>query len=144
MFKESTDDRISSWVEFRQGLTNSHDVLLEIWNFWKLAPYVHYNNKIDPYHQRSWPSPWEIIATNKYDDFTKALMIGWTCKLVDRYKDSKVEVRTIVDKEQRVVYNVVFVDDLIAINYSDNGPILVKDIPDSFFIENIVELNRPR
>jgi hypothetical protein len=144
MFKKSIDDRLSFWAEHRSNLDTSETPFSDVWEFWKNAPYIQYNHKIDPYHQRNWPSPWEIIVENHYDDFTKALMIGWTIKLSDRYKDSRVEVRTLVDKTRNAVYNIVYVDEEIAINYSDSGPVNADSVPDSFIVENLIELNRPR
>ncbi len=144
MFNKSVDDRISLWAEHRQRLETVDNPLEEIWNFWRSAPYVPYNNKIDPYYQRGWPSPWEIIEENKYDDFTKALMIGWTIKLLKRYKNSKVVIKTLVDKDRRSIYNVVIVDEEIVINYSDNGPISVTETLDQFLVENLIELKSPR
>jgi hypothetical protein len=144
MFKKSIDDRLSSWAEHRSDLNTSETPFSDVWEFWKNAPYIQYNHKIDPYHQRTWPTPWEIIIDNHYDDFTKALMIGWSIKLTERYKDSRIEVRTLVDKVKNAVYNVVYVDERIVINYSDSGPANAENVPDSFIVENLIELNRPR
>lgn len=144
MFQKSIDDRLSSWASFRAGLETADDPITDAWEFWKLSPYIPYNNKIDPYYQKSWPSPWEIIVDNKYDDFTKAIMIAYTLKLTKRFKDSKIEIRTLVDKSRSTQYNVVCIEDKWVINYSDNGPITTENLPDSFLIENIVEVSTPR
>lgn len=144
MFEYSVDDRLSSWAKFRSTIDINEQTFQKVWEFWKNAPYVPYNNRIDPYFQRNWPSPWEIIVENKYDDFTKALMIGWTIKLIESFGDSKIEVRTLIDNTKNAVYNVVFIDDKIAINYDDNGPVAADQLPDSIFLENLVELKRPR
>lgn len=144
MFKKSTDDRLSFWAEHRSNLNTSETPFSDVWEFWKDAPYIQYNHKIDPYHQRNWPSPWEIIVDNQYDDFTKALMIGWSIKLTDRYKNSRIEIRTLVDKVKNAVYNIVYVDEEIVINYSDSGPVNADSVPDSFIVENLIELNQPR
>ena len=144
MFKKSIDDRISSWAEHRSNLNTSETPFSDVWEFWRDVPYIQYNHKIDPYHQRNWPTPWEIIIDNHYDDFTKALMIGWSIKLTERFKDSRVEIRTAVDKVKNAVYNIVYVDEEVAINYSDSGPVNAENVPDSFIVENLIELNRPR
>lgn len=144
MFKQPIDDRISSWARHRQSLETSIDPFDEVWSFWKDAPYVPYNHKIDPYHQRSWPSPWEIIAENQYDDFTKALMIGWTIKLTDRFKDSKIELRTLVDKSRNALYNVIYVDEKIVINYTDSGPVRADSVAETARLENLIEISRLR
>jgi hypothetical protein len=144
MFDKPIDDRLSLWAGFRASINTSDTPLEDVWDFWKSAPYIPYNNKIDPYHQQSWPSPWEIIVHNKYDDFTKAVMIAWTIKLTDRYRDSKIQIKTLVDNSQKFQYNVVTVDDQWAINYNDNGPIEAVKLPDYFYLENLIDLEPPR
>jgi hypothetical protein len=125
-------------------LDQSSTPLEDVWEFWKQAPYIPYNKKVDPHYQQSWPSPWEIIVDNRYDDFTKAVMIAWTLRLTKRFRYNKIEIKTYLDKAKNAVYNVVCVDEEWLINYKDNGPVLVKNLPDSFFLENIIELNTPR
>lgn len=144
MFKQSIDDRLSSWAKHRDDLNTAADPLLAVWEFWKNAPFIPYNNKVDPFYQKSWPSPWQIIVDNQYDDFTKALMIAWTLKLTNKFKDSAIEIRSLIDKQHNSVHNVVYVDNCWAVNYLDNGPVLAQDIPDSLFLENLVELKLPR
>jgi hypothetical protein len=142
MFNKTIDDRLSDWAAFRKTLDTSATPFEDVWEYWKQAPYVPYNHNVDPFNQRSWPTPWEIIVHNKYDDFTKAVMIGWTLLLTDKFKTGKIEIKTLVNDKKSCYYNIVCVDD-VAINYNDNGPIFIKDIPGSFFIENIVELKSP-
>jgi hypothetical protein len=144
MFNLSIDDRLSSWSQHRAVLDQSNQPLEDVWEFWKQAPYIPYNNRVDPYYQASWPSPWEIIVENKYDDFTKAVMIAWTLKLTKKFKNSLIEIKTYVDKQKNSAYNVVCVDEQWVINYSDNGPILAENLPESFLLENLIELNPPR
>lgn len=144
MFNRNIDDRLSLWAQLRAHIEISQTPLEDTWEFWRVAPFIPYNNKIDPYNQRSWPSPWEIIVDNKYDDFTKAIMIGWSIKLTKRFDEQKIIIQTLVDKLKNITYNIVNVDEKFAINYSDNGPIELKNLSDSFYLENQVELNSPR
>jgi hypothetical protein len=144
MFDLSVDERLSAWAILRQQLETADDPLQTVWDFWAGCPFVPYNNKVDPFYQKSWPTPWEIIAENRYDDFTKALMIGYSLKYTDRYKNSQIELRIFLDNDLGRQYNVVCVEDLWAINYSDNGPEQLEKIPGSFLLENITELNVPR
>ena len=144
MFNLSVDERISAWATLRQQLETAENPLQTVWDFWAGCPFVPYNHQIDPYYQRSWPTPWEIIAENKYDDFTKALMIGYSLKYTDRYRDSRVELRVLLDNEHNRQYNIVCVEDSCAINYNDNGPVSLEKVPESFLLENLTELNVPR
>lgn len=143
MFHKSVDDRLSDWSAFRKTLDTSLTPFNDTCEFWRQAPYIPFNHKIDPFNQRSWPTPWDIIVSNKYDDFTKALMIGWTIKLTDKFKNSKIEIKTLVNDQKSCYYNVVYIDDEIVLNYNDNEPVAAEKLPDSFFIENIIELKSP-
>jgi hypothetical protein len=143
MFNKPIDDRLSEWAHLRENLEASFDPLSDVWEFWRVAPYIPYNNKIDPYNQKSWPTPWDIIVHNRYDEFTRSLMIAWSLKYTNRYKNSKIEIKTLVNDRKDCYYNIVCVDDLWAINYNDNGPVSVKDIPESFYLENLIEVTSP-
>lgn len=144
MFNLPVDDRLTEWINHRQKLDEVEDPLQEVWDFWHQAPFIPHNRKIDPYFQRNWPRPWEVILDNKYDDFTRALMISWTLKLTKKFKESKIEIRTLVDTVHPREYNLVYVNDVWVINYSDNGPIPASDISGPFRLKNLVEVATPR
>ena len=142
MFHQSVEERLSAWASHRDELDNCDDPLGLTCDFWRFAPFIPYNKDIDPYNQRDWPTPWEIIVENRYDDFTKALMMAWSLKYTKRYKDSKIEIKTLVDSHKNCYYNIVCVDDTWALNYNDNGPEPIENIPESFSLENLIELNK--
>jgi hypothetical protein len=138
------ETQLDDWIKFRQSLAESANPLEEIADYWCRIRLIQYNHNIDPYYPASWPNPWQIISEGHYDDLTVAIMIGYTIKLTERYKDSKVEVRIQVDQDRTKVYNLVYVDDTYILNFDRYKVIKAQDIDDSFFIENIVELARPR
>lgn len=144
MFDKPLDYRLTAWARHRARINISKQPCDETWEFWKSAPFIAYNRRVDPFNRRSWPTPWEIIKENQYDDFTKALMIAWSLKLTEKFKNSKIEIRTLVDRNKNLVYNVAYVDEKQAINFSDLGPISVNNIPNSLIIENLIELDLPR
>ena len=144
MFNQPVDTRLTEWITHRRELDESTDPLQDVWDFWHRAPFTPLNKNIDPYYQKSWPSPWEVIETNKYDDFTKALMISWTLKLTNKYKNSKIELKTLVDSNRTREYNLVYVDDSWVINYNDNGPVPALEINEKFKLENLIEVSSPR
>lgn len=144
MFHLNLDDRLSYWLDHRRKLERIDNPLESTCEFWNSAPFIPINRNVDPHYQASWPTPWEIIEQNQYDDFTRALMIGWTLKLTKKFKDSKVEIKTFVDNTRSREYNIVVVDDIWALNYVDTGPVDISNIPDSFRLENLVELTTPR
>lgn len=144
MFKLDVEARLSAWALLRKKAETSKTPLEDIMEFWSNAPFIPHNHLIDPCYAGSWPTPWEIIVENKYDDFTKAVMIGYTLLLTDKFKDSKIEVHTLVDNEQNRLYNIVYVDNTWALNYQDNQAVTVDTVPTSYMLENLVELIRPR
>ena len=143
MFDKIIDDRLSSWASHRAYIEACNNPLQEVWDFWKSAPFIPFNKNIDPFYERGWPTPWEIIVENKYDDFTKALMIAKTLKMTERFQNSNIDIKVIVDKNKNIYYNVVCIDDEWALNVNEYGPISYKDIPNSFSIENIININFP-
>jgi len=144
MLDHDTDHRLTAWLELRKHINISPQPFKDLIEFWNEVPFVPLNHLVDPYNQYDWPTPWEIIVHNKYDDFTKAVMIGYTLLLTDRYKNSKVEIRTLVDNDQNMLYNTVYVDDHWVINYKDNQEVTASDIGPTLRLENLIELQRPR
>ena len=144
MFDLDVDDRLAAWSDLRKRIDSCSDPLKEVVEFWANTPFVAYNHKIDRYYQASWPTPWEIIEDNHYDDFTKAIMIGYTLLLTEKFKNSSIQIKTLVDTVGKRLYNVVSVDDKWALNYDDSEVVLVENIPNSLNLENLITLNRPR
>lgn len=144
MFNKSIEQRLNDWIVLRKSLDDSLDPLQDVWDFWHCCPFIPFNKDVDPYYQQSWPSPWEIIVKNRYDDFTKALMISWTLKLTKKFSDASIEIKTMVDCNNDKQYNLVFIDNKWIINFDDNGPTEIQNLNESLKIENIVEIPTPR
>ena len=138
------EDRLSTWVQLRQNLTTSLDPLQDIALYWSQTRLIPFNHSVDPYNQNAWPTPWEILEQDRYDDLTLAIMIGYTIKLTNRLSDSVVEIKSMVDSSRTRLYNLVYVDNKRVLNYDRLTVVDSKDIPDSFLLENLVELARPR
>jgi hypothetical protein len=144
MFNLSADDRISSWAQLRQNLETSLTPFQDVAEFWAGAPFVPYNKNVDPFNQRSWPTPWDIIVENKYDDFTRALMMANTFKLSNKFRDSSIMIQTRVDSSQNRSYNFVIINEEKILNYIDNEVVDFENLPPSFLLENLIELGIPK
>lgn len=144
MFKTETDQRLHLWFEFRSSLEVSLDPLQDLIDFWDQAPRIPHNHLIDPFYEREWPTPWEIIERNKYDDFTITLMMGWTLNLTKRFEKIPMEIKTIVDDNSKRVYNILCVDNTWALNFKDHQAVPLDSIPSLYRVENIVPVKRPR
>ena len=143
MFGLGIEQRLETWYKFRKSLGFSQNPIKEVHDFWKNAPFIPFNHKIDRFNFNSWPTPWEIIIENKYDDFTKAIMIAYTLKLSIPYENSNIFIKTLVDEQNRE-YNIVEIEDNWVLNFRDSVAVKVTDITDSFMVENQVELIVPR
>jgi hypothetical protein len=143
MTELEVSNRLSAWAKLRQDVNSSDNPLLDVWDYWHSVPFIAYNHRINPHDSETWGSPWEIIAENVYDDFTMALMMAWTLKLTKKFENVKITIQTMVDKQHSRQYNIVCVEDYGVINYSDAGPVPMNSWPDSFSIDNIVEVHRP-
>jgi hypothetical protein len=144
MFNKSTDERLSDWSNFRKELDTLNDPLTELAKFWNNAPLVIHNHKIDPYNPKSWPTPWDLIVENKYDDFTVALMMAYTLKLTKKYSNDTIEVRTMVDSKKTKLYNLVYINDVDVLNYECGAPVKSEKIDESLYLENVINIIFPR
>lgn len=144
MFHKSPEERLSEWAEFRKNLDTHSDPLNILADFWSAAPMIAFNHNIDQYNSRSWPTPWEIIVDNKYDDFTLALMIGYTLKLTNKFNSAHVEVRTMVDSTKKKLYNLVYVNNIDVLNYDRYKVVTSQEINNSLYLENMVDVVFPR
>lgn len=144
MLTKDTDQRLADWRSLRDSIDKSQDPFSVLTEFWSDVPLIPYNHKIDQYNTKSWPTPWEIIVDNRYDDFTLAMMMGLTLKLTDKFANSKIDIKTMVDENRTRLYNLVYVDDSMVLNYDRLRAVKAQDIPDSFLLENQVDILRPR
>ena len=138
------EQRLADWRALRDQVDQSHDPFAPVLEFWSDVPLIPYNHKIDQYNPRSWPTPWEIIVDNRYDDFTIAMMMGLTLKLTAKFANSNIDIKTMVDENRTRLYNLVYVDNDTVLNYNRTQAVKAQDIPESFLLENQVDILRPR
>ena len=144
MFKLDFDGRLSAWSTLRKNVESSDTPLQDIVDFWNQTQLTGHNTQLDHYYTGNWPTPWEIIEHNRYDDFTKAVMIGYTILLTERFKNNVIEIKTLVDKEHKRLYNVVCINESCILNFCDTDVISPEQIPETCRVENLLLLDRPR
>lgn len=144
MFKLNVDDRLSSWASLRAQLEDSEDPFQLTIEFWKDAPFIPFNRHIDPHNTKSWPTPWDIIVANQYDDLTKAIMIAYSLKFTQRFNNSVIEIRTVVDQTTERSYNIVCVDNHWALNFIETEVVDFEKIPGLFLVENVIPIGNLR
>jgi hypothetical protein len=144
MDRKTPDERLSEWAELRKELPTLEDPLTSVIEFWSDFRRIIHNHNVNPHNPADWPTPWEIIYENKYDDFTIALMMAYTLKLSESFKNSKVEVRTMVDSSQTRLYNLVYVNENEVLNYEAGRAVLAHELDSSLYLENLIEVVFPR
>ena len=103
MFDLKYEDRLHAWSHLRQSLEISTDPFQEVIDLYKSAPYVSIHT--DPWDETRWPTPWELVFENQYDDFCTVLGQCYSLQLTDRFKGSSFEIHIGVDsKSSRTCY----------------------------------------
>lgn len=113
MFDLFGNSRIESWKKFRDSLEISESPFEDVAQFWAKAPFV--NNYLDPFDQKSWPDPWQLIIDGKLDDLAIVLGICYTLSLTQRFSKSKFEIHKSIDDKKNSKYYLV-VDDCYVFN----------------------------
>ena len=111
MWNMRSEDRLKEWREFRKHIgTLSFDFAIrDTVHLWSYAPFI--NHHLDHTDVQNWPTPWELLSENKYDDTAKALGMLYTLFLSSHGKDhtfSILQVRGATNLEQ---YNLVSIDE---------------------------------
>ena len=132
MFLNTTvDERISLWRKFRDELETSLTPFEDTQSLWNTAPVT--TRGLDPWDSQQWMSPWELLEENRFCPVGIALMIGSTLKLTTRFSTENILIKTIVDREQEMLYNAIYVQDKVL---NINGKVCeIKDIPADWFIQ---------
>lgn len=144
MFEKTPDERLSEWAQFRKELEHQDNPFELVSQFWANVTVIPYNHKVDPYNPKSWPTPWEIIVENKYDDFTLALMMAYTLKFTNRYKNDLIQVRIMVDYPKTKLYNLVFINNTDVLNYNKEFAVNSNNLDESLYLENTIDVIFPR
>lgn len=141
IFKKSIEDRLSSWLELRKKgeSTNYLELVAE---FWAQAPFTPYNKNINQYDPKSWPTPWQILIDNVYDDFTVALMISFSVKYTEKYSNVPVKIDTLINNAKNQIYNLVIVNEQFILNYRPSEVITTDILSSDLYLENSVVITR--
>jgi hypothetical protein len=127
MWTLRSEDRLKEWKDFRSNLGNlSFDnALIETVKLWSFSPIV--NHHLDLTGPPNWPSPWELLDENKYDDTAKALGMLYTLYLSPHGKDHEFSMVKCQSSSTLENYNLVYVDSgKYILNYVFNEVISSK------------------
>ena len=102
-------DRLSQWKDFRHTLSDLplESAVVELNQLWSTAPFIGYY--LPPDNITDWPDPWTLLAENYYCDVAKSLGMLYTIYLTS-HKSVAMELRIYYDFNEKVRYNVVWID----------------------------------
>lgn len=105
-----SEDRLKEWREFRSHIgTLSFDLAIkETVHLWSYAPFI--NHYLDHVEVQNWPTPWELLSENKYDDTAKSLGMLYTLFLSAHGKDHNFSILQARGLSGIDEYNLVSVD----------------------------------
>jgi hypothetical protein len=114
-FQKSPRELLRDWRSFRKSLNDIDDddqVLQLIVDWWKGAPIS--TRVIDPYDNKDWPGPWDLMHNNNFDENAIALGMAYTLQLIDW----PCTICTIQDTKKSLLKMIILVDDLYILNYT--------------------------
>lgn len=139
MFEKEYEERLASWRNFRDKLESSQTPFQDVLSFYKQARLASIHT--DPWDQKTWPSPWELLFENRYCEFCTVLGMCYSLQLTERFKDSFFEIHISKDNSSSEIYYLLCIDDVV-INYDDNSVILKNDLPDSMYSQRIYTMTK--
>jgi hypothetical protein len=139
MWKLSMPDRLAAWKRFRNEIDDItfERALENVDKFWSRCPFTPFY--LEHNKPELWPDPWTMIAENCYCDLAKALGIVYTLYL-SAHRDHDYALRVYKHKQNRGLYNLVWIDDGKYVLNLEQGEILnKKSIPNE--LELLIEYN---
>ena len=116
MWPVGYEECLQSWVQLREDCNNKslQEQLNQIAEWWGHAPRVkhviHWNDK------ESWPTPWELLADNSYDELAIALGMSYTILMLDNI-NATVEIAQAKDGTASDFYIALVDDRKYILNY---------------------------
>jgi hypothetical protein len=131
MFNLGYEERLSKWRKFREQLESSSKPLNDVVQFYSLAPTVSIHT--DPYNEKSWPGPWELLHENQYCSFCKILGMCYTLQLTESFNGKTFEIIIGRDiKNNTKLYLLSVNKEVIGL---DDNYLYVNQLPESIIIE---------
>lgn len=111
MWTMRSEERLHEWKSFRNqlGALPFADALKQTDHLWSFAPFVgHYLDRSTPL---DWPTPWELLSDNTYDDTAKALGMLYTLYLSEHGPQHSFSLIIAESSDSLERYNLVSIDE---------------------------------
>jgi len=112
-------ERIITWRKFRNSIASLELLtqLEKVVEFWAKAPLA--SARYDWSQPNSWPSPWELMLDEDYDEFSIGLGMAYTLFLTPGFDYKIINIQAFNDRDNSSYYFPVVVDKYL-LNYSYN------------------------
>jgi len=142
MFRDSSYEvRLRAWSDFRVSLESAEDPLQDVVDKYNDVPTVSIHT--DPWDEKSWPSPWELIQENQYCDFCIVLGQCYSLQLTDRFSGSDFEIHIGIDSTKSADYYLLVINNRV-IGYDKNTHIDVKELPATLQIQKKYPMHKTK
>lgn len=88
--------RLSDWSMIRDIINQEQDPLDILSKIFFYCPRIKTNT--DPYKKETWLNGWQLIERNEYDLFDICLLLYYTIKLTDNFKNTSVMIHNAYNK----------------------------------------------
>ena len=133
----SLKERFKRWRLLRtqiNKLSSIDDKINMVIDFWKSTPVS--VRSIDPYDNSTWPSPWELLNENVYDENSISLGIAYTLQ----YSGTNCRLLLVQNVDNSEIKLIVLVDNMYILNYN-YGSINTKDVMNEFNVLADIEVS---
>ena len=122
MWTMRSEDRLKEWKQFRNhiGTLPFDEAVKATVHLWSFAPFV--NHHLDHVEPADWPTPWDLLVENKYDDAAKALGMLYTLYLSAHGPTHVYAILKADASSQLESYNLVEIDSgKYVLNFAFDG-----------------------
>lgn len=135
MQEDKFETKLSTWHKFRQTLETSLTPFQDVIRYYNTLDTC--NLSVDPWDQKTWPDPWELLCQNKICDFTNSLGVCYSLQLTDRFSQNKFEIHISTDTTNNEVMYPVVIDDEYVLCYKLNEVCQKAEIPSNIISQRI-------
>jgi hypothetical protein len=139
MFEEQFEKRLQSWHDFRATLETHPDPLQHTIDAYQRVPGVSIHT--DPWDQKMWPQPWELISENQYCAFCTVLGMCYSLQLTERFKQELVEIHICIDRKKNETFYLLMIQNRV-IGYDGESHISVSDLPKEIISQRVYTMPR--
>lgn len=136
----SFEDRLLSWSILRTKIKSSTNFLDDLTQAYNRL--IRQSIQYDPWNQKDWPTPWEIIYNNKYCEFTIILAMGYTLQYSARDSKQKREIWITKNTAANRSKYLLRTDNKLLGYTEDLSAIEPNTLPETEIVQKIFELSQ--